>query len=428
MLPPGLANEIRNEPKLSFSKALYQDFHGGIPGFEPLSLVGDNFKLVIVVVRKQLTKLLGRVTSSLSEEAAAAVSINLADVEDWKDIQAQPMLLDIVARLSSRVFLGEELCRDEEWLQLTKRYTMTAFGAASQLRVYPRPLRRIIRWFIPACKQLRTEFAGARDKISTVIEKRRQLQRAAKQAGQPAPEFEDALEWADREAAALNVTVDPAIFQLTLSAAAIHTSTDLLVQVVLDLAQHPEFFQPLRDEICRVLKAEGWKKTSLYNMKLLDSVIKESQRMKPIGLATMRRLAEADVKLSTGLVVKKGMRVNVDSYNMRDPNVHDNPDQWDGYRFLKLRSQPGKDNMAQLVSTNEDHIAFGHGKHACPGRFFAANELKIALCHLLIKYDWKLAMGTDTTPVVRGTSIDANRTTRILIRRRESVELDIDSI
>ena len=59
MLPPALADEIRNQSMLSFSKALYRDFHGGIPGFEPATLSGKNFELLLVVVRKHLTKLLG---------------------------------------------------------------------------------------------------------------------------------------------------------------------------------------------------------------------------------------------------------------------------------------------------------------------------------------------------------------------------------
>lgn len=36
-------------------------------------------------------------------------------------------------------------------------------------------------------------------------------------------------------------------------------------------------------------------------------------------------------------------------------------------------------------------MGFGFGRHSCPGRFFAANEVKIALCHILLKYDFKLA-------------------------------------
>jgi len=39
------------------------------------------------------------------------------------------------------------------------------------------------------------------------------------------------------------------------------------------------------------------------------------------------------------------------------------------------------------------YIGFGHGMHACPGRFFAGNELKVALAHLLLKYDWKMPEG-----------------------------------
>lgn len=59
MLPPQLADEIRNQPNLSFSKALYRDFHGEIPGFEPTTLSGNNFQLLLIVVQKHLTKLLG---------------------------------------------------------------------------------------------------------------------------------------------------------------------------------------------------------------------------------------------------------------------------------------------------------------------------------------------------------------------------------
>lgn len=59
MLPPALADEIRNEPKLSFGGALLQDFHGDIPGFGPAALVGKGAQLLQIVARKQLTKLLG---------------------------------------------------------------------------------------------------------------------------------------------------------------------------------------------------------------------------------------------------------------------------------------------------------------------------------------------------------------------------------
>ena len=77
---------------------------------------------------------------------------------------------------------------------------------------------------------------------------------------------------------------DPAIVQLTLSFAAIHTTTDLVTQVMSDLCKNPEIVDDLRQEMVKALSEGEWKKTSLYNMKLLDSVIKESLRIKPTGI------------------------------------------------------------------------------------------------------------------------------------------------
>ena len=145
-------------------------------------------------------------------------------------------------------------------------------------------------------------------------------------------------------------------------------------------------------------------------------------------VATMRRWVESDVTLSNGYHLEKGTRIQVDSCRMWDPDLHKDPDQWDGYRFLKLRAIEATKHSAQLVSTSANHLGFGHGQHACPGRFFAAHEIKIALCHLLIKYDWKLAPGTHIAPIVNGFSTLASPRAKILVRRRAQMEIDIDSI
>jgi cytochrome P450 len=55
-------------------------------------------------------------------------------------------------------------------------------------------------------------------------------------------------------------------------------------EIMTQLARHPKMFQPLREEIMEVLSRDGLKKTALYNLKLMDSVIKECQRLKPIHL------------------------------------------------------------------------------------------------------------------------------------------------
>lgn len=77
---------------------------------------------------------------------------------------------------------------------------------------------------------------------------------------------------------------DPTVAQLTLSFAAIHTTTELVSQVMTDISRNPEILTEVRREMVQVLRESGWKKTSLYNMKLLDSVIKESLRLKPTSI------------------------------------------------------------------------------------------------------------------------------------------------
>jgi cytochrome P450 len=102
-----------------------------------------------------------------------------------------------------------------------------------------------------------------------------------------------------------------------------------------------------------------------------------------------------------------------------DPSVYQNPEQYDGYRFLRMRAEPGKENAASLISTNPDHLGFGYGLHACPGRFFAAHEVKIAMCHILLKYDWRLLQGQQPQVLKVGVSLDADPMMKVEIRRRQ---------
>jgi hypothetical protein len=52
-----------------------------------------------------------------------------------------------------------------------------------------------------------------------------------------------------------------------------------------DLIAYQEYIQPLRDEIVAVVKEDGsLKKTSLTKLKLLDSFMKETQRLNPVSI------------------------------------------------------------------------------------------------------------------------------------------------
>ncbi|KAI2628259.1 cytochrome P450 monooxygenase [Xylaria nigripes] len=422
-------NEIRNSPELSFFGAIVQERVCEVPGFEPLAALGVNGELIKVVTRKWLTRYLFQLTEPVSEEASFALSTVLGESTAWHEVTLMPTLLNVTARMSSRVFLGKELARNEELLEIIRGYTNNMLIGNERLRGYPtnwRPFLGRLPIF-PECRRLRNFYSRGRELIISVMEKREHMKREASAAGQPAPVFNDALEWIEKESKERTFQYDVVTFQIVLSLVAVSTTADLLQTTLLDLIKHPEAMQSVRDEMVQVLKAEGWTKSSLYQMKLLDSVIKESQRVKPL-FSSIRRSVDADIRLSDGTLLKKGSRLHIDTNLMDDPTIYEDPEEWKADRFLKMRSIPGKENMAQLVTTSNDHLGFGHGDHGCPGRFFAASELKIALCHLLLKYDWDFAPGTETESVSHGFRQKVNPRTRMLCRKREKVELDIDSV
>lgn len=162
---------------------------------------------------------------------------------------------------------------------------MTSFKAAEDLRRWHWTIRPVANLFLAQCRAMRAMMDDSRRVIAPVLERRRQLREKALAAGEKPPVFNDALKWF--EDAKTGKEYDVVHSQLVLSVAAIHTTSDLLSQTLINICQHPEIIKPLREEIISVYREDGWQKTALYKMKLLDSVIKESQRIKPISMSKL---------------------------------------------------------------------------------------------------------------------------------------------
>ncbi|KAL8365056.1 hypothetical protein RB595_004055 [Gaeumannomyces hyphopodioides] len=300
-------------------------------------------------------------------------------------------MLDVVSRVASRVFLGEDLCRDEAWLGVTKEYTTAAFMAAMALRQRPVQLRFIYQWFEPLCAELRRHRDRSRAIIGPVLERRRAVRREALAQGRPSPTVEDGIYWFEQEAQGR--PYDSGMAQQALAATGNHTTSDFTTKFVLTVAQHPGLVWEMRDEIARVLSAEGgFTKAALANLRLLDSVMKETQRLQPIAACVITRIATNDVRLPDGTLIPKGTSLVADGGWRLSPDVYEDPFKFDGHRFLKWRGTD-REQIARFVSTAPSHTGFGHGTYACPGRFFASNESKVILSHLSMKYDWRLAEG-----------------------------------
>lgn len=195
-------------------------------------------------------------------------------------------------------------------------------------------------------------------------------------------------------------------------------------------------------------------KREMVKLRKLDSFIKESQRLSPPGLCTspaatalmltlhrlvsfhylfvgiesmltncivaMRRQVVSDITLSDGTVLPKGISVAVPSWGINhDEQIWEDPWEFDGFRHAKLRDVPGSELKHQFATSAPDSLSFGYGSQACPGRFFASNEIKVILSLVLLKYDFKLDDGVRPDNMFNDTSIMPSMGTKMSFRGRK---------
>ena len=128
-----------------------------------------------------------------------------------------------------------------------------------------------------------------------------------------------------------------------------------------------------------------------------------------------------DLTLSDGTFLPRGSFVAANVLATHtDPAYYPSPNKFDPFRFANLRSSsPDEANKHQMVNTSAEYLSFGHGRHACPGRFFAVNELKAMMCWLLMNYDVKTEVeGVRPENVYKGTRLIPNPFAKVLFRKR----------
>ncbi len=60
-----------------------------------------------------------------------------------------------------------------------------------------------------------------------------------------------------------------------------------MTQVLYRLLSHPEYIEPLRQEVDAVVSEEGWTKDGIDKMHKIDSFIRETQRLDGITLGSL---------------------------------------------------------------------------------------------------------------------------------------------
>jgi cytochrome P450 len=190
-----------------------------------------------------------------------------------------------------------------------------------------------------------------------------------------------------------------------------HQTAGTAVQMMLNIIDSDREYgtiEKLREEAAQALSTGPWTKEKLTNLHGHDSVARESMRVTfPFGNRGLLRMVMKDgIVTDNGVPLKKGTIMSwFASQAQQDPDKFPDANKFDPWRFARsvwekeeAGSKQGKQATAEggkkptyhensFVTTAPDYLAFGHGRHACPGRFLVDFELKMVTAYILTHYD-----------------------------------------
>ncbi|KAM7213845.1 Cytochrome P450 [Rhypophila decipiens] len=418
MLPVKYLEDLKTAPikEVDFVGVFRDAFEGKYTGF------GSRSPLLPHVVRGPLNKNLWTVMEHVQDEVKVAFDEVFPPCTDWTEVDITYRITQIIARLSSRMFGGIGLSRNREWTQAAIDYAHIGFAAAQGLKAYPEWLKPFAaRFLVPAVKRLNSIKQTAERVIVPILQ-----ERAAAAATQQA-EDKDLLCWIAEQAK--GDEKDPRFLAdiiLQIGFAALHTSAAAPIQLLYDLCAMPEYIGPLRAEaqasIDHATHGPGSVRQGLQSLVKLDSIIKESQRFNPLLLTTFERLITKDFPLSDGLVIPKGTAIGVPAHAIsQDPALYPEPEKFKGFCFVE--DEEGKKEGARSMvwtAANPESLGFGYGRHACPGRFFAAAEIKAIMVYILLNYDFRFPDGQKERPANLLAEVQClpNPAGRVMFKRR----------
>ncbi|CAI4212182.1 unnamed protein product [Parascedosporium putredinis] len=380
LIPAKLIGELRGLPEdvLSATEAVSEALQTKYTKFS----AGHNGDMLSMVIRKNLSQNLARLVPQLKDELEAIVATEFPECKDWTPFKFQPFALRAVARMSGRAFVGPSINRQERWMDVSTNYAVHIFLAVVKLQLFPEWLRPFGQFLVSELRALKRDLNMAQELLEPVIQER--LRDMEMPGYEKAPD--DLIQWIlealpDKEKADIAAQTQ---LQLLLSAASIHTTNNLLTDCMYDLAAHPEVQEMLREEAYQILEVEkGWsRKDSMAKLKKMDSFMKEVQRVSGNITSFIRKVIKP-IDLSDGTHLPAGTKLLAPQAGFsRDERYFSDPETFDALRFYNLRQQSEENaNRWQFTSISDVNLDFGAGKHACPGRFFAGNEVKMALAY-----------------------------------------------
>ncbi|KAI0292779.1 cytochrome P450 [Russula brevipes] len=373
------------------------------------------------VIRSKLTRNIAVTFKEIRDELVNALDDCIPTHEDkWVKVPILETVQRVVCCTTNRVFVGVPLCRNRDYQTLNLTYATNVIKYATIISMFPKPFKQCVYCFALAIEPSisnRQEIEFIRPMVEERFAKMEEL------GDDWDDKPNDMLMWLMEEAKGVERSLEGLARRLLLvNFAAIHSTSLTFTQALYRLLGNPQYIEPLRQEVEAVIAEEGWTKAGMDKMHKVDSFLKESQRLDGLGSLAMSRLALRPFTFSNGMTIPAGTLVAIPaSAAHTDERTFPNPDEFDGFRFSKLCESDGgtATGRYQAVSTSSEQLSFGLGRRTCPGRFFAVNEVKALLAHIVVTYDFKLEEGKGVPPDICIAALRIPGSANVLFRARQ---------
>ncbi|TLD08751.1 uncharacterized protein PgNI_07987 [Pyricularia grisea] len=393
VLPPKYLDEVKRAPTDLFSFEAYSE-KAFLLNY---SCAPRQTEAAAHIVRVDLTRNLGALVTDLWNESVLYLDKTYG--AEWQTKQAYEVVCGFVARVTSMAMVGAPLCRNPVWNQIVVETTIASFGAAQAIKdKYSARWRWLAPWSESIQKDLRRIRKKSIELLKPLYEDRKAAVSRSDDFQCPSETFRDTLYWLitsnqkDRSLSGITES------QLFLSLAAIHTTSSTLNSVVYDWIAHPEYhgeiLAEVKDTLAQVQVNGGkWTLQHVAMLRKLDSFMKESARINPIGFVSIQRYTLKPYTFKDGFQLPAGVSFVFHSDGVHhDADNYPDPEKFDAYRHLHLRETVDP-NRFHFASVSDSALGFGAGDHACPGRFLSAIIIKFFLIQFMTAYEMKYEHG-----------------------------------
>ncbi|KAK3318107.1 cytochrome P450 [Apodospora peruviana] len=399
------------------------------------------------LVRTKLFNAFESMAADVGDELTHALDMHFGtDTERWNEIDLVETLNKVTAQIAGRFTVGLPLCRDKDYIDASCEATDDFMVVAGAVRAMPHILRPLVGsamglWYQSKINRMKALFEPLyRERIGMLKD----------ESGREEPNdylqimFRYAAEHRKDELASLDIMTRRLIIA---NFGSIHQPSLLIANTLLNLIDSDAQFNTiatLQDELTDVFGVcpnpkEGpnimdhrvWTRVNVNRLDKADSLMRETARLHTFGSRAILRkvIPKEGVTTDAGVHLPHGRCVSFMAHPVQmDKDAFDDPEVFDPFRFVRMReavvdakkqmpdvadqkdavemttttienigaadseyhsevARAARAGPLRFVTTGPNNLTFGHGRHACPGRFVVDFQLKMVIAHVITRYE-----------------------------------------